>query len=126
MITAQQLQKYTQSLFNQIYPTDTYEQLKALLYSWRDNNKTPTYAISTFLKIAELLSEHSPELLDDLNRCLLKDYSPDTSLASIAKVRQLALDNPYALSILDTIISWIRTEQPVQVNPPVIKAPQIE
>lgn len=60
MITAQQLHKYTQSLFNQIYPTDTYEQLKALLYSWRDNHKTPTYAISTFLKIAQLFSEHSP------------------------------------------------------------------
>lgn len=63
MITAQQLQKYTQSLFNQIYPTDTYEQLKTLLYNWRDNNKAPTSAITTFLKIAQLLSEHSPELL---------------------------------------------------------------
>lgn len=60
MITAQQLHKYTQSLFNQIYPTDTYENLKALLYSWRDNNKAPTHAISTFLKIAQLLSDHHP------------------------------------------------------------------
>lgn len=44
----------------------------------------------------------------------------------MAKVRQLALDNPHALSILDTIISWIGTEQPVQAIPSIMKAPQIE
>ena len=35
MITAQQMQKYTQALFGQIYTTDIYENIKQMLYTWK-------------------------------------------------------------------------------------------
>lgn len=78
MLTAQQMHKYTQNLFNQLYTSEAYEQIKQLLYSWRDHSKTPPQAITTFLRILNIIATQQPELLDDLNRCLVKDYAPST------------------------------------------------
>lgn len=63
--------------------------------------------------------------MDDLNRCLLKDFTPQSQPASLLKIRQLALDNPNAVTILDTVVNWMQTEQPV-TNGHTIKAPQLE
>ena len=123
MITAQQLQKYTQVLFNQLYPTDSYDSLKGLLYSWRDHTKTPSHAIATFLRITRLLQEHHPELIEDLNRCLVKDFaSPPTT--SLPRVRTLALHHPQSLPILDSLIQWIRTDSPLP--PPTARLSHLE
>ena len=125
MLTAQQLHKHTQNFFTQVYATDTYEPLKQLLYNWRDNTENTPLTITTFLKILQLVSQKNPELLDDLNRCLLKDFTPQTQPATLSKVRQLALDNPNAVSILDTVVTWMQTEQPT-TNGHSNKTPQLE
>ena len=56
MLTAQQMQKYTQTLFSQLYNTDIYDHIKQLLYSWKDHHKTPAHAITTFLQILQLIA----------------------------------------------------------------------
>ncbi len=109
MLTAQQMQKNTQAFFSQIYATDAYEQVKQVLYAWRDRNKSPPQAISTFLKILQIISTQQPEMLEDLNRCLVKEYSPSSHPPSLTKIRQLAADNPNAVSILDTVINWLKS-----------------
>ena len=67
-----------------------------MLYQWKEHNKSPTYAITTFLKIIQLISVEQPDLLDDLNRCLLKDYNPSSQPPTLSKIKQLAADNPNA------------------------------
>ncbi len=109
MITAQQMQKYTQALFSQIYSTESYENIKQLLFQWKDHNKSPQYAIITFLKILQIISNQQPDLLEDLNRCLIKDYNPSQQPVTLTKIKQLAVDNPNAGAILDTVISWLKT-----------------
>jgi hypothetical protein len=126
MLTAQQMQKYTQSLFSQIYATDSYDTVKTLLYGWKDHHKNPAQAISTFLKITHLIATQQPELLDDLNRCLLKDYAPSSQTPSLSKVKQLAAEHPNAGPILDTLISWLRFEQPAPANGIILKPTQLE
>lgn len=126
MLTAQQMQKNTQTFFSQIYPTEAYEQIKQVLYAWRDRNKSPPQAISTFLKILQIISAQQPELLEDLNRCLIKEYFPTSHPPSLARIRQLAADNPNAATILDTVIAWLKTEQPPVQNGAIPKAPQLE
>ena len=109
MLTAQQMHKCTQTLFNQIYASETYEQVKQLLYTWRDHSKAPPQAIVTFLKVVNIIATQQPELLDDLNRCLVKDYTPSVEAPSLTRIRQLAVDNPNASAVLDTVIGWLRT-----------------
>ena len=87
MLTAQQTQKYTPNLFSQIYSTNTYEPIKNTLQHWKDHNKSPTHAIIAFLKILHLISTQQPELLDDLNKCLLKEYNPTTTTPTLAKIK---------------------------------------
>jgi hypothetical protein len=60
MLSAQQLQKYSTALFTQLHGSDTYEHLKALLYAWRDGNKSAPQAITTFLKILQIISQQNP------------------------------------------------------------------
>ena len=87
MITAQQTQKYTQNLFSQIYSTHTYEPIKQTLQQWKEHHKTPTHAIYAFLKILHLISNQQPELLDDLNKCLLKEYTPTNTTPTITQIK---------------------------------------
>ena len=72
MLTAQQMQKHTQQLFSSLYATEAYDPLKQLLFQWKEQHKSPSQAITTFLKILQLIANSQPELIDDLNRCLLK------------------------------------------------------
>jgi hypothetical protein len=72
MLTAQQFHKHSAALFSQIQNTDTYDHIKALLFAWRDSSKSAPHSISAFLKILQLVIAEAPELLDDLNRCLVK------------------------------------------------------
>ena len=76
MLTAQQFHKHSVALFSQIQNTDTYDHLRSLLFSWRDSPKTAPLSISTFLKVLQLIVTEAPESLDDLNRCLAKEYTP--------------------------------------------------
>ena len=108
MITAQQMQKYTQALFSQIYPTDIYDSIKQMLINWKEQHKSPTHAISTFLKIVQLIATQQPDLLDDLNRCLIKDYTLAPQPPSLARIKQLAAENPNAEPILDIVINWLK------------------
>ena len=50
------MQKYTQTLFSQLYNTDIYDHIKQLLYSWKDHHNTPAHAITTFLQILQLIA----------------------------------------------------------------------
>lgn len=72
MLTAQQLHKHSQSLFSQIQGTDTYEQLRTVLFAWKDSPKGAPHLMTAFLKILQLIAQQTPELVDDLNRCLIK------------------------------------------------------
>jgi len=65
-------------------------------------------------------------LLDDLNRCLAKDYNPSESTPSLDRVRKLAIDNANSIPILDSVLSWLRTEQPIPAPAPTNKSQQIE
>jgi hypothetical protein len=112
MLTAQQFHKHTVALFSQIQNTDTYDHLRSLLFAWRDSPRTAPLSISTFLKVLHLIVTEAPELLDDLNRCLAKEYSPpDSHSPSLDRVRRLALDNPNATPILEAVLGWMRSEQ---------------
>jgi hypothetical protein len=127
MLTAQQFHKHSVALFSQIQNTDTYDHLRSLLFAWRDSPRGAPQSISTFLKVLRLIISETPELLDDLNRCLIKDFTlSDSSPPSLEKVRQLALDNPNSPSILDTILIWLRAEQPSPSPGPTNKTVQIE
>jgi hypothetical protein len=108
MLSPQQLHKHSVTLFTQLNGTDTYDQVKHLLFSWRDNAKNAPTAITTFLRILQLVSTNTPELLEDLNRCLLKDFLPADAPPSLAKIRRLAIDNPNSTAILDSVLSWLR------------------
>ena len=126
MLTAQQAQKHTQQLFSSLYATEAYDPLKVLLFQWKDHHKSPSHAITTFLKIIQLISNSQPELLDDLNRCLLKEYSPSPQAPSLSRLKILAADNPNAVPILDTVLSWLKTEQVSQSNGTVSNRAQLE
>jgi len=75
MITAQQLHKYSVSLFTQIQNTMTYEDLKKCLFEWRDSSKNAVSSIVAFQKIMQIIATQTPDLQDDLNRCIIKDYN---------------------------------------------------
>lgn len=122
MLTAHQMHKHTQSLMGQIYSTEAYEQIKQLLFLWRDQQKSPIQAITTFLKILQIISTQQPELLDDLNRCLAKDYSPSAHAPSLSRLKKLAAEHPQSPAILDTVLAWLKSEQPTSGVP---KAPQL-
>jgi hypothetical protein len=123
MLTAQQMQKHTQALMGQIYSSETYDNIKQLLFLWRDQHKSPLLAITTFLKILQIISTQHPELLDDLNRCLIKDYAPSLQTPSLPRIKQLAAEHPQSPAILDTVLVWLKTDQ---VPSGVSKAPQLE
>lgn len=127
MLTAQQFHKHSVALFSQIQNTDTYDHLRSLLFAWRDSPKTAPLSISTFLKVLQLIVTEAPELLDDLNRCLAKEYSPsEGSSPSLDRVRRLALENPNATAILDSVLGWLKTEQSTSSTGNVSKSVQIE
>lgn len=110
MLTAQQFHKHSVALFTQLQNTDTYDHLRALLFTWRDSSRTAPLSISTFLKVLNLILTEAPELLDDLNRCLAKEYSPsDAPSPSLDRVRRLALENPNSPAILEAVLGWLRT-----------------
>lgn len=127
MLTAQQFHKHSAALFLQIQNTDTYDHLRSLLFTWRDSPKTAPLSISTFLKVLHLIVTEAPELLEDLNRCLAKEYSPpEATSPSLDRVRKLALENPNATAILDSVLGWLRTEQASTPTNPTNKSVQIE
>lgn len=127
MLTAQQFHKHSVALFSQIQNTDTYDHLRTLLFAWRDSPKTAPLSISTFLKVLQLIITQAPELLDDLNRCLAKEYSPpEAASPSLDRVRRMALENPNATVILDSVLGWLRTEQASTPTGVVNKSVQIE
>jgi hypothetical protein len=109
MLTAQQFHKQSVALFSQLQNTDTYDHLRSLLFAWRDSPKSAPLSISTFLKVLHLIVTEAPELLDDINRCLAKEYSPPEGQSpSLERVRRLAIDNPNAVPILDSVLGWLR------------------
>jgi hypothetical protein len=92
MITAQQLHKYSVTLFTQLQNTDTFEQLKNCLYLWRDSPKGAIHTIIAFQKILQIITIQNPTLHEDLNRCIIKDYnSSEGEPPSISKIKKLAL-----------------------------------
>ena len=121
----QQLHRQSQQLFNQLHPTPAYPLLRNLLLSWKEGPRTPPLAILTFLQIARTIVQEAPDLLEGLNHCLLKKYTPpDDAVPSLQRIRELATDNTHAHPILDSVLNWLRSEQPPAAGPP--KAPQLE
>jgi hypothetical protein len=55
MLTAQQFHKHSLALFTQIQNTDAYDQLKNLLFEWRDSPKNAPQSIAIFLKVINLI-----------------------------------------------------------------------
>jgi|688.fasta_scaffold643985_1 hypothetical protein len=55
MLTAQQFHKHSLALFTQIQNTDAYDQLKNLLFEWRDSPKSAPQSIAIFLKVINLI-----------------------------------------------------------------------
>jgi len=60
MLSPQQLHKHSQTLFNQLQGSDTYNQLKNLLFAWKESSRNAPQSITTFLKILHVISNQTP------------------------------------------------------------------
>jgi hypothetical protein len=72
MLTAHQQHKNCLNFISQLQATEQYEQFKALLFQWKEKNKTAAAGMATFTKIAQFVTDTAQDLLEEFNKCLVK------------------------------------------------------